>query len=149
MIEPEKNLLRTAEPSPETASAARTASPPSATSSTATSSIPVCTVSNVSPSTGRPSSSSVSAEKSATGEPLPDNLYAKMRAAKNFQSAMMMVRQLEFSLFDFRIHREYAAGGAGLDCAGIYAILEQVREQVAVIRPPAWNRFARLIPGAA
>jgi oligopeptidase A len=73
-----------------------------------------------------------------TGAPLPEELYRKMRAAKNFQSAMQMVRQLEFALFDFRIHREYdpAAGGR------IYEILNQVREQVAVIPAPAFNRFA-------
>ncbi|HEB95045.1 MAG TPA: oligopeptidase A [Sedimenticola thiotaurini] len=73
-----------------------------------------------------------------TGAPIPDDLYRKMRAAKNFQSAMQMVRQLEFSLFDFRIHREYDPQQGGR----IYRILEQVREQVAVVRPPEWNRFA-------
>ena len=73
-----------------------------------------------------------------SGEKLPQALYDKMMAAKNFQSAMQMVRQLEFSLFDFRLHREYdpALGGR------IYLILEEVREQVAVIYPPAFNRFA-------
>ena len=73
-----------------------------------------------------------------SGEKLPQTLYDKMMAAKNFQSAMQMVRQLEFSLFDFRLHREYdpALGGR------IYLILEEVREQVAVIHPPAFNRFA-------
>lgn len=73
-----------------------------------------------------------------TGERLPEALYERMMAAKSFQSAMMMLRQLEFSIFDFRIHREYdpAAGGR------IYPILDETREQVAVLRPPAWNRFA-------
>ena len=73
-----------------------------------------------------------------TGAPLPDELYERMMAAKSFQAAMMMVRQLEFSIFDFRIHREYdpAAG------ARIYEILDETREQVAVVHPPAWNRFA-------
>jgi len=73
-----------------------------------------------------------------TGEPIPDPLYRKMTAAKNFQSAMQMVRQLEFSLFDFRIHRQYDPQQGGR----IYEILEQVREQVAVLHPPAFNRFA-------
>lgn len=73
-----------------------------------------------------------------TGEPLPDALYQKMYSAKHFQSAMQMVRQLEFSLFDFRIHLEYTPEKGGR----IYEILEQVREQVAVIKPPAFNRFA-------
>ncbi|MEJ2454035.1 MAG: oligopeptidase A [Candidatus Thiodiazotropha sp.] len=72
-----------------------------------------------------------------TGEPIPDDLYRRMKEAKNFQSAMMMVRQLEFSLFDFRIHLEYDPAKGGR----IYEILDQVRELVAVIRPPAWNRF--------
>ena len=72
-----------------------------------------------------------------TGEPIPDELYQRMRKAKNFQSAMMMVRQLEFSLFDFRIHLEYDPAQGGR----VYDILEQVRDQVAVVRPPAWNRF--------
>ena len=72
-----------------------------------------------------------------TGEPIPQDLYDKMIAAKNFQSAMMMVRQLEFSLFDFRIHLEYDPARG----ARIFEILEEVRDEVAVIRPPAWNRF--------
>ncbi|MEJ2388170.1 MAG: M3 family metallopeptidase, partial [Chromatiaceae bacterium] len=42
-----------------------------------------------------------------SGEPMPEALYERMRAAKNFQSAMQMVRQLEFAIFDFRLHREY------------------------------------------
>ena len=73
-----------------------------------------------------------------SGEPLPDEMFQKMLAAKNFQSGMQMVRQLEFSLFDFRIHREYDPQQGGR----IYPILQQVRDQVAVIRPPAFNRFA-------
>ncbi|MES9828472.1 MAG: oligopeptidase A [Candidatus Thiodiazotropha sp.] len=73
-----------------------------------------------------------------TGDPIPDELYRRMYAAKNFQSAMQMVRQLEFALFDFRIHREYDPRRGGR----IYEILQEVRQQVAVITPPAWNRFA-------
>jgi oligopeptidase A len=72
-----------------------------------------------------------------TGEPIPDDLYRRMREAKNFQSAMIMVRQLEFSLFDFRIHLEYDPAKGGR----IYETLDAVRDQVAVVRPPAWNRF--------
>jgi oligopeptidase A len=74
----------------------------------------------------------------ATGERIPDALYDRMIAAKNFQSGMMMVRQLEFALFDFRIHREYDPARG----AHIYEILDEVRREVAVIQPPAWNRFA-------
>ncbi len=76
-----------------------------------------------------------------SGEPIPQDLFDRMLAAKNFQSAMAMVRQLEFALFDFRMHHECGAAGPELSCAWIYGILEQVREQVAVLRPPAWNRF--------
>ena len=73
-----------------------------------------------------------------SGDKLPQALYDKMTAAKNFQSAMQMVRQLEFSLFDFRLHREYDPDRGGR----VYEILEEVRQQVAVVHPPAFNRFA-------
>ncbi len=73
-----------------------------------------------------------------TGDPMPDALYERMKAAKNFQSAMQMVRQLEFAIFDFRIHKEYDPAKGGR----IYGILDAVREQVAVVRPPDFNRFA-------
>lgn len=73
-----------------------------------------------------------------TGEPLPEELLQKMLAAKNFQAGMMMVRQLEFSLFDFRIHQDFDPAKGGR----IYEILNKVRSQVAVITPPSFNRFA-------
>jgi oligopeptidase A len=73
-----------------------------------------------------------------TGEPIPENLVQRMQAAKNFQSAMAMVRQLEFALFDFRLHLEYDPARGGR----IYEILDEVRDQVAVLKPPAFNRFA-------
>ena len=73
-----------------------------------------------------------------TGAPLPEDLYQRMQAAKNFQSAMQMVRQLEFALFDFRIHLEYDPARGGR----IYEILDQVRDRVAVMKPPAFHRFA-------
>lgn len=73
-----------------------------------------------------------------TGESLPDELFEKMLAAKNFQSGMQMVRQLEFSLFDFRIHHEFdAEKGARID-----DILHQVREKMSVVDTPEFNRFA-------
>lgn len=72
-----------------------------------------------------------------TGEPLPDELFGKMIAAKNFQSAMQMLRQLEFSIFDFRLHLEYDPAKG----ARVYQILDEVRKQVAVIEPPSFNRF--------
>jgi len=73
-----------------------------------------------------------------SGAPIPEDLYHRMLAAKNFQSAMQLVRQLEFSLFDFRMHREYDPARGGR----IYEVLDEVRDQVAVVRPPEWNRFA-------
>ncbi|MCG6861161.1 MAG: oligopeptidase A [Chromatiaceae bacterium] len=73
-----------------------------------------------------------------TGEPIPEDMFRRMQAAKNFQSAMQMVRQLEFAIFDFRLHQEYDPEQGGR----IYEILEQVRDQVAVMKPPAFNRFA-------
>jgi len=73
-----------------------------------------------------------------TGEPIPEDLYGRMIEARNFQSAMQMVRQLEFALFDFRVHLEYDPAQGGR----IYQILEEVRDQVAVVRPPAFHRFA-------
>jgi oligopeptidase A len=72
-----------------------------------------------------------------TGAPLPDELLERLVAARNFQSAMAMVRQLEFALFDFRLH--HGALAAAPD--RVRAVLEAVREDVAVVRPPAFNRF--------
>ncbi len=73
-----------------------------------------------------------------SGEVLPDSLFKKMLAAKNFQAGMIMVRQLEFSLFDFRIHKDYNPELGGR----IYETLGQIRAQVAVMSPPEFNRFA-------
>ncbi|QBF82843.1 oligopeptidase A [Shewanella maritima] len=72
-----------------------------------------------------------------TGEPLPKELLDKMLAAKNFQSGMMMLRQLEFSLFDFRMHHEFDAAKG----ANVQGILDEVRSQIAVMTPPSFNRF--------
>ncbi|MCP5141034.1 MAG: oligopeptidase A [Gammaproteobacteria bacterium] len=72
-----------------------------------------------------------------TGAPLPDDLFERMQAARHFQSAMQMVRQLEFALFDLHIHMDPQALRGGQ----VMAILARVREQVAVVRPPAFNRF--------
>ena len=73
------------------------------------------------------------------GEALPDDMLDKMLAAKNFQSAMQMVRQLEFSLFDFSIHCYYQQHQT--DNVSIHHVLDDIREQVAVITPPEFNRF--------
>jgi oligopeptidase A len=71
------------------------------------------------------------------GEKIPETLYQRMQQAKNFQSAMQMMRQLEFAIFDFRIHRDYDRDRG----ARIHATLEEVRKQYAVLQPPAFNRF--------
>ncbi|VEE18038.1 oligopeptidase A [Ectopseudomonas mendocina] len=71
-----------------------------------------------------------------SGEALPQAMLDKMLAAKNFQSGLMMVRQLEFSLFDFELHASHGDGRSVLD------VLEGVRAEVSVLRPPAYNRFA-------
>jgi len=73
-----------------------------------------------------------------TGEILPQDLFDKMIAARNFQSAMTMVRQLEFSLFDFRLHLEYQPEQVNQ----VDKVLAEVREQVSVVQPPKFNRFA-------
>ncbi|MDD7806070.1 MAG: oligopeptidase A [Endozoicomonas sp. (ex Botrylloides leachii)] len=70
-----------------------------------------------------------------TGEPLPSDKLEKLLAAKNFQSAMMMLRQLEFSLFDFKLHKEYGNGD------DVQTVLDKVRQDVSVIIPPEFNRF--------
>jgi oligopeptidase A len=72
-----------------------------------------------------------------TGEALPQPLFEKMLAARHFHAGLFLVRQLEFALFDFRLHREYdpLRGPRTLE------LLEEVRREVAVIQPPAWHRF--------
>jgi oligopeptidase A len=72
-----------------------------------------------------------------SGEPLPRSLFDKMLAAKNFQSGLQTVRQLEFALFDLRLHSDFDPEGAKTPLA----LLDEVRRQVAVIIPPSYNRF--------
>ena len=70
-----------------------------------------------------------------TGEVLPDEMLEKMLAAKDFQAAMMLIRQLEFALFDFRLHKGWTGG------TNIQDVLNEIRREVAVVIPPAFNRF--------
>jgi oligopeptidase A len=72
-----------------------------------------------------------------TGAQLPRELFDKMVAAKNFQAGMQTMRQIEFSLFDMRLHDDFNPNGkqTALD------LIEQIRDEVAVVRPPKWNRF--------
>ena len=69
-----------------------------------------------------------------TGEPLPKALLDKMLAAKNFQSAMQMLRQIEFSLFDFTLHMQ-------TESVDVQAFLNEVRKEISVLTPPEFNRF--------
>jgi oligopeptidase A len=72
-----------------------------------------------------------------TGAPLDSALLERLRAARNFQSGMQMVRQLEFALFDFRLHMEHDPSRGRT----IQSIAEEVRRDVAVLQAPAFNRF--------
>ena len=72
-----------------------------------------------------------------TGEPLPKELLDKMLAAKNYQAAMFILRQLEFGLFDFRLHAEFSPEQG----AKILETLAEIKKQVAVIPGPTWGRF--------
>ena len=73
-----------------------------------------------------------------TGEVLPRALFDKMLAAKNFQSGMQMLRQVEFSLYDLRLHAEYVPEQRGL----IFSMMNDVRKRVSVVPVPEFNRFA-------
>lgn len=70
-----------------------------------------------------------------TGEPLPRALFDRMIAAKNFQAGLAMLRQVEFALFDMRLHAEPGRGEA------IQALIDEVRAEVSVLRTPVFNRF--------
>jgi oligopeptidase A len=71
-----------------------------------------------------------------TGEPLPRALFDKMLAAKNFQSGLQTLRQIEFALFDMRLHAEHDPS------QDFMPLLNEVRAEVAVLQPPAFNRMA-------
>jgi oligopeptidase A len=72
-----------------------------------------------------------------TGEPLPEAELQRLLGTRTFQAGMQTVRQLEFALFDLRIHSEFVPGGS----SNILKILQEVRAQVAVVKPPEFNRF--------
>ena len=74
-----------------------------------------------------------------TGEPLPKDLFDKMLAAKNFQSGMFCLRQLEFALFDLRIHDDDATDHAD----DFEAVLDAVRKEIAVVPAAPYSRFAQ------
>ena len=72
-----------------------------------------------------------------TGNGLPEDLLQKMLAAKNFQAGMFVMRQLEFALFDLRLHMNYNPVAP----QPIQSVLNAVRKEVAVVKAPEWNRF--------
>jgi oligopeptidase A len=72
-----------------------------------------------------------------SGEPLPKEMLDKLLAAKNYQAALFILRQLEFGLFDFRMHAEYSPKKG----AQILPTLAEVKKMVAVVPSPSWGRF--------
>jgi oligopeptidase A len=80
-----------------------------------------------------------------TGEPLPDDLLAKLQASRTFHTGLATVRQIEFALFDLRLHRDYdplvRARSVEEAVKAIYEALDRVRDEVSVLRPPGWHRF--------
>ncbi|MFN3750521.1 MAG: M3 family metallopeptidase [Thiobacillus sp.] len=72
-----------------------------------------------------------------TGAPLPRELFDKMLAAKNFQAGLQTLRQIEFASFDMHLHHDFDPNGPRT----AQDLIEEIRRKVAVIIPPAWNRF--------
>ena len=75
-----------------------------------------------------------------TGAPLPRELFDKMLAARNFLAGMQTVRQIEFSLFDLLLHNDFDPDADDGDRT-VLQLLEEVRNEVAVVFPPDWHRF--------
>ena len=75
-------------------------------------------------------------EHTTTKKPMPKALFNKLLKSKNFQSGMQTTRQVEFALFDIKLHSDYDPS-----LKDFLNLLNQVRDQVAVVRPPDWNRF--------
>jgi oligopeptidase A len=73
-----------------------------------------------------------------TGAPLPEDRIAQLLRTRSFQAGLATLRQVEFSLFDFRLHAEYDPAKG----ARIAEILAEVRQEIAIIRVPEWNRYA-------
>ncbi|MCB1600545.1 MAG: M3 family metallopeptidase [Xanthomonadales bacterium] len=72
-----------------------------------------------------------------TGAQMPEDLYQRLLATRHFHAGLFLVRQLEFGLFDFRLHLEFEPGQG----ARVLELLEQIRAEVSVLRPPSWHRF--------
>jgi oligopeptidase A len=78
-----------------------------------------------------------------SGATLPRALYDKMLAAKNFQAGLAMLRQIEFAVFDMRLHWDYepTSGRGDPGARSVLDLLREVRAKIAVLVPPEWNRF--------
>jgi oligopeptidase A len=72
-----------------------------------------------------------------TGATLPESMQSQLIATRSFHAGLQMMRQIEFALFDFRMHAEYDPAKGGR----VYEILGEVRKEVAVVPVPPWNRF--------
>jgi oligopeptidase A len=72
-----------------------------------------------------------------TGAPLPEDKIAQLLRTRSFQAGLATLRQVEFALFDFRLHAEYDPAQGGR----VYDLLREVRAEVSVVQPPEWNRF--------
>lgn len=79
-----------------------------------------------------------------TGEPIPRSLFEKINKAKNFQSGLQMLRQVEYSLFDIRIHHELTGSIEWPEeqiVFKMFQLLDKIREEIAVLTPPSFQRF--------
>src|SRR3546814_19430170 len=72
---------------------------------------------------------------------MPEELLTKLRTSRRFHAGLATVRQLEFALFDLRLHRDFDPTTKSEDGARVLELLERVRDDVAVSRPPAFNRM--------
>jgi oligopeptidase A len=70
-----------------------------------------------------------------TGEPIPETLLQKIKETKNFQAALGILRQVEFSLFDFKLHQKLYQGDE------VQTLLDSIREKTSLLKPPSYNRF--------
>jgi oligopeptidase A len=85
----------------------------------------------------QPESLALLARHHRTGQPIPGRLLEPLLASRRFQAGLHMLRQLEFALFDLRLHTDFAPGGP----RSVQQCLDEVRDEVAVTKPPEWSRF--------
>jgi oligopeptidase A len=85
----------------------------------------------------QPESLRLFARHHRTGEPVPERLLERLLASRRFQAGLQMLRQLEFALFDLRLHTSFTPGGP----RSVQQCLDEVRDEVAVTKPPGWSRF--------